>query len=88
MNSAMLVGISHKELIVSSLSVLNKGEEKMKPEVALPYLIFISLYCPCIMTLIVIAKELSLFWAIFTFLYTTGLAWICSALASWGISLF
>ena len=88
MNSALIIGISHKELIVSSLSVLNKGEEKIKPEVALPFLIFIALYCPCITTLIVLAKELSFFWALFTFLYTTGLAWIFSALAAWGMSLF
>ena len=88
MNSALLVGVSHKELIVSSLSVLNKGEESIKPEIAIPFLIFISLYCPCITTLIVLAKELSLLWTFFTFLYTTGLAWIFSALAAWMSSLF
>ena len=88
MNSALLVGVSHKEFIVSSLSVLNKGEESIKPEIAIPFLIFISLYCPCITTLIVLAKELSFIWTLFTFLYTTGLAWIFSALAAWMSSLF
>lgn len=88
MNSSLLVGISHKELIVSSLSVLNKRDEKIQPQVALPFLIFISLYCPCIATLIVIARELTWYWALFTFLYTTGIAWIFSALTAWGISLF
>ncbi|MDR2401916.1 MAG: fused ferrous iron transport protein A/B [Cytophagales bacterium] len=83
LNSVLLMGVSHKELIVSSLSVLNKGNDKIKPEIALPFLIFISLYCPCIATLIVIARELTWFWSIFTLLYTTGIAWIFSALAAW-----
>lgn len=88
MNSALLIGVSHKELIVSSLSVLNQGDERMKPQVALPFLVFVSLYCPCITTLIILAKELSLFLAFSTFLYTTGLAWIFSALVAWGLSFF
>lgn len=46
---------------------------------ALSFLIFILLYMPCIPTCIAIKNESGrLKWALFTILYTTALAWICS----------
>ena len=86
LNSALLTGLSHKESIVTTLSVLNKGNERIRPRIALPFLIFISLYWPCIATVIVIASELSWAWAAFTIFYTTFLAWVVSALAAWGLT--
>jgi len=46
--------------------------------VALSFLFFTLLYMPCIGTLISIWKEGNGLWALFTFIYTTSLAWVAA----------
>ena len=48
---------------------------------ALSFLIFILLYMPCIPACVSIKNESGKWkWSIFTIVYTTGLAWICSTI--------
>lgn len=50
------------------------------PLVAFCFLLFILLYFPCIATIAAIKNESGLWkWALFTVFYTTGLAWVVSA---------
>jgi ferrous iron transport protein B len=56
-----------------------KGEKVFTPLVSISFLVFILLYFPCIAVIAVINKESGSWkWAIFTMVYTTGLAWILS----------
>ncbi len=51
------------------------------PVVAYAYLLFILLYFPCLATIAAVKNESGSWkWAIFTAVYTTGLAWVVSAL--------
>ena len=53
----------------------------LTPLVAYAYLLFILLYFPCFATIAAIKNESGTWkWAIFTALYTTGVAWLVSAL--------
>lgn len=50
------------------------------PLVAFCFLLFVLLYFPCIATIAAIKNESGLWkWALFTVFYTTGLAWVVSA---------
>lgn len=54
-----------------------QGEIIFKPHVALAFLVFILLYIPCIAVIAAIKKESgNLKFAIFSVIYTTGVAWI------------
>ena len=53
----------------------------MTPLSAMSMLLFILLYMPCISTIVAIKNESGKWkWALFTMVYTIGLAWIVSAL--------
>jgi ferrous iron transport protein B len=84
---ALLSGIPAKEIIVSTLGVLHKSEEKdtlsaalsgssnFTPRSALSFMVFILLYFPCIATIATIAHEAGRKWAFFSIAYNTALAW-------------
>ena len=55
-----------------------KGERVFTPLVAYTMMIFILLYFPCVAAIVAIRKEAGWRWALFSVLYTTGLAWILS----------
>ncbi len=78
---ALLTGIPAKEVIVSSLEVLN-GLESLTAASAVALMLFTLIYSPCFATIIAIKKETGGWkWAIFTVLYTILLAWIVAFLA-------
>jgi ferrous iron transport protein B len=61
------------------LSGARAGEYVFNKAVALSFLVFVLLYFPCITSIVTIRKETgSRKWALFTVLYTTGLAWTMS----------
>lgn len=59
------------------LSGPKKGQTVITLPVALAFLIFILIYFPCIGVIATIKNESGkVYWALFTMIYTTGLAWI------------
>ncbi len=55
------------------------GKPVFTPLVAFGYLVFILLSVPCIATIVAIKNESGSWkWALFSIVYTTALAWICS----------
>ncbi|MDL2256616.1 ferrous iron transport protein B [Bacteroidales bacterium OttesenSCG-928-I14] len=55
------------------------GSSAFTPLVALSLLLFVLIYFPCIATIAAIKKESGSWkWALFTVVYTTGLAWLVS----------
>ncbi len=117
---SLLSGVAAKEIVVSTMSVLNQpvsgaaagvsaaaepeadteadgalirslqaqrytsgpraGQPVYTPLVAYGMMIFILLYFPCIAAIAAIRKEAGWRWALFTVVYTTGLAWLVSGL--------
>ncbi len=117
---SLLSGVAAKEIVVSTMSVLNQpvsgaaagvsaaaepeadteadgalirslqaqrytsgpraGQPVYTPLVAYGMMIFILLYFPCIAAIAAIRKEAGWRWALFTVVYTTGLAWVVSGL--------
>lgn len=92
---ALLSGASAKEIVVSTLGVLYSVDDKQAEThtlqqrivssgdysraSALAMIIFVLLYCPCLATLVAIAREAGGWkWALFSMLYSTGLAWVLS----------
>ena len=89
---ALISGMPAKEVIVSTLGVLYKGDAStstgtlaerlrdsgdMTPRSALALLVFILLYFPCIATLAAIANETGKwYYAAFSAVYNTLLAWV------------
>ncbi len=66
-----------KVLRDSSLHQNNKDETAFTPVVALAFMIFILTYFPCIAVIAAIRHETGRWkWALFTIVYTTGLAWV------------
>lgn len=57
-----------------------KGEKVFTPLVAFTMMLFILLYFPCIAVIVAIRREAGWRWALFTVVYTTGLAWFLSLL--------
>ena len=82
--SALLTGFIAKETIISSLSILFMNTKKdlsliLSPLAAYSYMIFLSLYIPCIAAVIVIKRELNSFrWTLFIFLFQIFIAWMIS----------
>lgn len=71
------VGLAKKLQQEEYASGSHKGEKVISLPVALAFLIFILIYFPCIGVIATIRNESGkVFWAIFTMVYTTGLAWI------------
>ena len=91
---AILTSIPAKELVVSTLGVLYSSdseesiEEDLKasgdftPRSAAAFMVFILLFFPCIATVATIADETkSRWWALFSIVYNTGVAWIAGYIA-------
>lgn len=84
----LLTGVGAKELVVSTLGVLYANDSEAEvttlaeripitPFVAFCYMLFSLIYFPCIAVLAAIKHESGSWkWAVFTAVYTTGLAWI------------
>ncbi len=59
----------------------SRGESVITLPVALAFLIFVLVYFPCIGVIAAVRSESGkVFWAVFTMVYTTGLAWILALL--------
>ena len=54
------------------------GQPVYTPLVAYTMMLFILLYFPCVAAVAAIRKEAGWRWALFSVLYTTGLAWVVS----------
>ncbi len=93
-STAILTSIPAKELVVSTLGVLYSNssdegiEEDIKasgdftPRSAMAFMVFILLFFPCIATIASIAEETkSKWWAIFSIVYNTAVAWGLAFLA-------
>ncbi|MGN0032775.1 MAG: ferrous iron transport protein B [Candidatus Limimorpha sp.] len=89
----LITGIAAKEVVVSTLGVLLDAEdedaslkEKIRaiddftPVKAFGFMVFVLLCTPCIAALAAIKREAGLKWALFSAVYTTGLAWVVSCL--------
>jgi ferrous iron transport protein B len=95
---AVLTGVSAKELIVSTMSVLYNDEQILQDTQAkhsLPFstpqvlslLVFVAVYFPCISVFVVVGKESRWRWAVFVSVYTTLTAYLL-ALATYNAALF
>ncbi len=86
---AILTSIPAKELVVSTFGVLYssdteegiqedlKSSNDFTPRSAAAFLVFILLFFPCIATIATIATETgSRWWALFSIVYNTAVAWI------------
>lgn len=79
MGISLLAGISAKEVIVSTMSVIMDPSESFTPLTALSFIAFVLLYFPCIAVFSAIGRESGSWkWAIFTAVYTTAVAWLVS----------
>ena len=78
---SLIAGVGAKEIVASTIAVLYGDAYNFTPLVAYAFLLFVLIYFPCIATIVAIRHESgSWHWALFAALYTTGLAWIVSAL--------
>lgn len=84
---SLITGFFAKELVISSLGVIYANEGNLlnvlplyySPLIAYTFLIFVSLYIPCLATIFVIKNETkSLFWTLFSIIYPIIIAWIVS----------
>ena len=77
---SLITGVCAKEIVASSIGVLG-GLESLTPLQGYCYLLFVLIYFPCIATVVAIKNETGSWrWAFVSALYTTGLAWVVSAL--------
>ena len=77
---SLMAGVGAKEIVASSIGVLG-GLESLTPLQGYCYLLFVLIYFPCIATIVAIKNETGSWrWAMISALYTTGLAWVVSAL--------
>jgi ferrous iron transport protein B len=81
----LLTGLIAKEAVVGTLNAFYSSEATMikyfgSPIEAYAYLLFTLLYFPCVSVVAVIAKELNIKWALFSVVWSTGLAYIIAAL--------
>lgn len=81
MGVSLLAGISAKEVVVSTMSVIMNPAEDFTPVSALAFVVFVLLYFPCVAVFSAIARESGSWkWAFFTSFYTTAVAWVMSFL--------
>lgn len=79
MGVCLLAGVSAKEVVVSTMSVIMDPAESFTPVTALAFVFFVLLYFPCIGVFSAVAKESGSWkWAVFMAVYTTAAAWIVS----------
>lgn len=57
-----------------------KGQQVFTPLVSIGFMLFVLIYFPCVAVIAAIRKEANWGWAIFTMVYTTGLAWVIAFL--------
>lgn len=81
----LVTGLIAKEAVVGTLNAFYSTETEMikcfgGAIEAYAYLLFTLLYFPCVSVVAVIAKELNMKWAIFSVIWSTGLAYIIAAL--------
>lgn len=53
-----------------------KGQKVFTPLVSFCFMLFVLIYFPCVAVIAAIKKESSWGWAVFTMVYTTGIAWL------------
>jgi ferrous iron transport protein B len=74
-------GLSQKLVQEKYISGVRKGTTVLSVPIALAFLAFVLIYFPCLGVIATIKSESGkLKWAIFTVVYTTGIAWIVSYL--------
>lgn len=82
-SAALCIGLSAKEAIVSTFSVLLKGhslQELFSPASACSFLTFTALYSPCISSLAAVKKDFGWKTAFFSAVYQTAAAYLFSFL--------
>lgn len=84
---SLVTGLVAKESVVSTMSVLFKGDTltaltgAFTPISAYSFMIFVLLYTPCVASLATIKREMgSIKWTFITIGYQIGVAWFSSAL--------
>lgn len=81
MGISLLAGISAKEVVVSTLSVLVEPAQAFTPLTAAAFLAFVLLYLPCIAVFSAVRKESGSWkWPLFMAFYTTATAYLVSLL--------
>jgi ferrous iron transport protein B len=65
-----------------------KGQAVFTPLASIAFMLFILIYFPCVAVIAAIRKEANWGWAVFTMVYTTGLAWLVAFLVFQVGSLF
>jgi len=53
-----------------------KGRDVFSPLASISFMLFVLIYFPCVAVIAAIRKEANWRWAVFTMVYTTGLAWL------------
>ena len=81
-STALIAGLTAKEAVVSTLSVLVSAEEislLLSPLSAVSLMTFVLLYMPCVAAMAVAKRELGSRFAAFAAMLTqTGIAWLAS----------
>ena len=78
---SLIAGVGAKEIVASTIGVLYTDDFNFTPLTAYAFLLFVLIYFPCIATIVDIKNESGSWrWAFFAAFYTTGLAWVVSAL--------
>lgn len=82
---ALLTGMVSKEAVIGTLNSYYAHESMLisgfgSASAAYSYLLFTLLYFPCISVVAAIAKELNYRWAVFSVIWSTGLAYLISSL--------
>ncbi|MEA5004026.1 MAG: nucleoside recognition domain-containing protein, partial [Christensenella sp.] len=79
-STALITGLTAKETVISTLSVLTGGEQMLTtlftPLAAYSFLAFVLLYMPCIAAVATTKRELGAKNAVFTIIYQTLAAWV------------
>ncbi len=84
----LMTGVLAKEVVVGTLNTLYttaEGGSQMverfgSTAAAFSYLLFVLLYFPCVSVIATIARELNRSWALFSIVWTTGIAYITAVL--------
>ncbi len=74
-NSQSLKGKLQEQTFTSGARA---GEKVFSPLVAFALMVFVLIYFPCVAVVAAIKKEANWRWAIFTTVYTTGIAWVAA----------
>ncbi len=78
---SLIAGVGAKEIVASTIGVLyGSGDYDFSQLTAYCFLLFVLIYFPCIATIAAIKNESGSWrWALVAASYTTGLAWVVSA---------